>query len=279
MSRSVSRTVMVTGGGRGLGRAMALALANAGHRVLALGHIATDEAELMALAKSEACVERIRYGCMDLRAPGGCDQAVAWARGAWGEVDALINNAGLTLTFVDEQMYTRKTPRRFYESSDEVIRGIYETNVMVPEMLAARLAPGMVERGWGRIINVTTMESTMQRLGFCPYGASKAALELSSMVWAAELKETGVTVNVLNPGGGANTLGIAPEVRQASARGEIPKLVEPDQMRAPAVWLCSDAAQPVTGMRFEAKIWDPELSPEVNAKRIGRPCGVWMDKA
>ena len=195
-----------------MGRAMALALASAGHRVLALGHIASDEAELMAQAESEACAERIRYGCMDLRAPGGCDQAVAWARGAWGEVDALINNAGLTLTFVDEQMYTRKTSRRFYESSDEVIRGIYETNVMVPEMLAARLAPGMVERGWGRIINVTTMESTMQRLGFCPYGASKAALELSSMVWAAELKATGVTVNVLNPGGGANTLGIAPEV-------------------------------------------------------------------
>ena len=116
MSPSVSRTVMVTGGGRGLGRAMALALASAGHRVLALGHIASDEAELMAQAESEACAERIRYGCMDLRAPGGCDQAVAWARGAWGEVDALINNAGLTLTFVDEQMYTDRKSTRLNSS-------------------------------------------------------------------------------------------------------------------------------------------------------------------
>jgi 3-oxoacyl-[acyl-carrier protein] reductase len=274
-----ARTVLVTGGGRGLGRAMALALANAGHRVLALGHIAEDESTLMDRARVEGCDSHIRYACIDLRAVGGCDQAVALARTIWGEVDVLINNAGLTLTFVDVALYTRTSPRRFYESSDAVIRGIYETNVMVPEMLAARLAPAMVQRGWGRIINVTTMEQTMQRAGFCPYGASKAALELSSMVWAAELQGTGVTVNVLNPGAGANTLGIAPEVRAASARGEIPRLVEPDEMRAPAVWLCSSQTDHITGMRYEAKGWDPTHSPEMNAQRIGRPCGVWMERA
>lgn len=91
----------------------------------------------------------------------------------------------------------------------------------VSVLAAAHIEDGFVAcraRGWGRIINVTTMLSTMERSGFAPYGSSKAALEMASSVWAADLKETGVTVNILNPAGGANTLGIAAEAAQAAGR-------------------------------------------------------------
>lgn len=269
------RVAVVTGGSRGLGRAMAFELARQGIRTVAAAHLAEDRADLEAAARAEGLADLIHFHHADLRTSAGCNATAAVARD-FGEVAILVNNAGLTLTFVAPDLYRRKAPRRFYESSDEVIRGIYETNCMAPEMMAARLVPAMIERGWGRVINVTTMLPTMQRPGFCPYGASKAALEMSSMVWARELAGTGVTVNVLNPGGGANTPGIAAEMREASARGEIDRLVEPQQMRPPLRWLVSPAADTVSGQRIDANAWDPSLDPAVAALRAAKPAGLTM---
>ena len=273
MAGQGGRVAVVTGGSRGLGRAMAFELARQGIQTVAAAHLAGDRAELDAAARAEGVAERIHFHHADLRTSAGCDAAVSFAR-SLGEVAILVNNAGLTLTFVAPDLYRRNTPRRFYESSDEVIRGIYETNCMAPEMMAARLVPGMVERGWGRVVNVTTMLPTMQRPGFCPYGASKAALEMSSMVWSRELEGTGVTVNVLNPGGGANTPGIAAELRDASARGETDRLVEPEQMRSPLRWLVSPAADTVSGQRIDANAWDPSLDPTEAARRAAKPAGL-----
>lgn len=268
------RVALVTGGSRGLGKAMAWALAEQGCTVVAAGHLAEDRVPFEQAARSQGLSDRLDFFQVDLRSSSGCDALVAHARQHTGHVDILVNNAGLTLTFVAPDLYTRQTPRRFYESSDEVIRGIYETNCMAPEMMAARVAPAMVERGWGRILNVTTMQPTMQRSGFCPYGSSKAALEMASMVWAQELEGTGVTVNVLNPGGGANTLGIAQEVREASARGDMPRLVEPDDMVPPLLWLVSSHADQTNGRRFDANAWDATLSAEQIAQQPGWPCGL-----
>ena len=268
------RVAIVTGGSRGLGKAMAWALAEQGCHVVAAGHLAQDRGAFEQEAHAQGLSDRLDFCQVDLRSSSGCDALVMQARQRTGHVDILVNNAGLTLTFVAPDLYTRTTPRRFYESSDEVIRGIYETNCMAPEMMAARLAPAMVERGWGRILNVTTMLPTMQRPGFCPYGSSKAALEMASMVWAQELEGTGVTVNVLNPGGGANTLGIAQEVRDASARGEMPRLVEPADMVPPLLWLVSAHADRVNGRRFDANAWDASTPPDQRAHQALWSCGL-----
>ena len=242
--------------------------------MIAAAHLASDRHAFEGESRAQGLADRLDFFHVDLRSSDGCDAVVAHARRLTGHVDILINNAGLTLTYVAPDLYTRKTPRRFYESSDEVIRGIYETNCMAPEMMAARLAHAMVDRGWGRILNVTTMLPTMQRMGFCPYGASKAALEMSSMVWAKELEGTGVTVNVLNPGGGANTPGIAQEVRDASSRGEMPRLVEPADMVPPLMWLTSPQADLINGQRFDANAWDNALGAEAAARQAARPCGL-----
>src|SRR3546814_16409321 len=77
---------------------------------------------------------------------------------------------------------------RFYEAKDEVISNVMETNFLGADMLARRVAPLMVEQGWGRIVNVTTMFRTMTRQGASPYGASKAALECASEIWSKDLR-------------------------------------------------------------------------------------------
>lgn len=270
------RTVIVTGASRGLGRSMALALAEDGMYVVAAGHLPEDAQALKDHAKQRGVDDRLDFFLADIRLSKDCDELVNFAKSRHGQVDALINNAGLTLTFLAPDLYRRDTPRRFFESSDKGIRGIYETNCIAAEMMACRVAPGMIAQGWGRIVNVTTMYATMKRPGFCPYGASNAALEMSTMVWAEELKDTGVTVNVLNPGGGANTPGIATEMREASARGEVPKLVEPDAMEKPICWLLSNASNGVTGMRFDAKTWNSALPADDAARSNAHPAGLQL---
>src|SRR5262249_36976919 len=150
------------------------------------------------------------------------------------------------------------------------------TNFSAADRLARRAAPIMVAQGFGRIINVTTMLATMNRTGFSPYGPSKAALEMATEVWAKELEGSGVTVNILNPGGGANTPGIAEEMRQKSREGQIAPLVEPAAMVPPLLFLVSSAADAITGMRFDAKQWDERLPPAEAARRCGRPAGFQL---
>ena len=94
-----------------------------------------------------------------------------------------------------------------------------DTNYVAADQMGRRVAPMLVKQGWGRIINVTTKLDTMNRPGSVPYGSSKAALEMTTEIWAKELAGTGVTVNIVNPGAGANTPGMAQEMRDWSREG------------------------------------------------------------
>ncbi|MGE0258601.1 MAG: SDR family NAD(P)-dependent oxidoreductase, partial [Alphaproteobacteria bacterium] len=147
------------------------------------------------------------------------------------------------------------------------------TNVLAADRLARRVAPGMIARGWGRIVNVTTKLDTMNRIGTHPYGASKAALEMATEVWAKDAAGTGLTINIVNPGAGANTPGMADEMRAMSREGRAPRLVEPDEMVPPLLYVVSDAADAINGYRFDANAWDASLPAEEAANRAGRPAG------
>jgi 3-oxoacyl-[acyl-carrier protein] reductase len=264
------RVAIVTGGARGLGRAMTLGLARAGATVVAAAHIEADMAALAADARDLG--GRVLPMLADLRQPAECDRVVGAAR-AHGGVHVLVNNAGLTFTTITPDKFRRPDPQRFYEVGDGIVQAVMDTNYMAADQLARRVAPLQVAQGWGRIINVTTMLDTMHRTGSSPYGPSKAALEMATEIWAKDLAGTGVTVNVLNPGGGANTPGMAEERREASRTGAMAQLVEPDAMVAPLLWLVSGAADTVTGWRFDANRWDPALSIDENVDRSGRPAG------
>jgi 3-oxoacyl-[acyl-carrier protein] reductase len=267
----MARIAIVTGGLRGLGRAMALALARAGHAVVAVGHLAEDVAAFSA--DSAAFAPRIFPLIADLRRPAECDRVVAATIARFGHADILVNNAGLTFTTIEPDRFRRAAPRKFWEVCDEIVQSVMDTNYVAADQLARRLAGRMVANGFGRIINVTTRLDTMNRAGSSPYGPSKAALEMATEIWAKEAAGTGLTVNILNPGAGANTPGMAEEMRQASREGRVARLVEPDAMVPPLLWLVSDAASGVNGMRFDANRWDATRDPALAAKAAGCPAG------
>jgi len=102
----------------------------------------------------------------------------------------------------------------------------------------------------------------MTRTGYSPYGPSKAALEAASSVWAADLANTGVTVNLLLPGGATDTA-LLPDM--ANKRGADGLLLSPDLMRAPILWLCADASNEHTGERYIAKHWAIDKAPSLAA--------------
>jgi 3-oxoacyl-[acyl-carrier protein] reductase len=159
---------------------------------------------------------------------------------------------------------------------DEVIQNVMDTNYVAADQMTRRVAPRMVERGWGRIVNVTTKLSTMNMLGALPYGASKAALEMATEVWAKELAGTGVTVNIVNPGAGANTPGMAQEMRDHSRAGTVSRLVEPEEMVPPLLYVVSRAADNVNGYRFDANAWDAARPAAEAARAEGRPAGFML---
>ncbi|MBO6784571.1 MAG: SDR family oxidoreductase [Alphaproteobacteria bacterium] len=274
------RNVIVTGAGRGLGRAMTEALTEAGANVVAAAHISDDFPEL-----EKACsghTGKLHCVTADIRQPEECDRLVAEAHSAFGAIHGLVNNAGLTFTYIWPDGHKREAWRetgempKFWEASDEIIQNVLDTNFVGADQLTRRFAPLMVEQGWGRIINVTTMYRTMTKQGGSPYGPSKAALECATEIWNKDLEGTGVTVNILNPGAGAITPGMSEEMKARDKTLEKPVLIEADLMKAPIVWLMSDATDDITGMRYDAKPWDPSKPAADEAERIGAKAGVLL---
>jgi NAD(P)-dependent dehydrogenase (short-subunit alcohol dehydrogenase family) len=270
------RVAIVTGGLRGLGRAMAFGLARDGHSVLAIGHIDTDVAEIEAATAGANFAGQILPLIADLRQPANCDRVVAMAQERFGTPQILVNNAGLTFTTIDPTRFRRAEPQKFWQVPDDIVRAVIETNYVAADQMARRVAPRMVEEGWGRIVNVTTKLDTMNRPHTSPYGASKAALEMATEVWSKEVEGTGLTINIVNPGAGANTPGMAEEMRTMSQEGRAPRLVEPDEMVPPLLYVVSREADNVNGWRFDANLWDVSLPAAKAARRAGRPAGFEM---
>ncbi len=152
-------------------------------------------------------------------------------------------------------------PTRFWEVEPSVWRMIVETNVDGPFYTARAVVTRLLEqqRG-GSIINIGVSYETMKRRGFSPYGPSKAALEAASAIWAQELIEARIRVNILLPGGATNT-GMVPAQTPADVQA---RLLQPEIIQAPAVFLASDASQELTGRRLIATEWSAE-SPQGRA--------------
>jgi len=262
------KTAIVTGGGRGLGRAMVLGLARAGANVVITA--ARTRHEIDAVAEEAANAREagtVRALMADVAREEDCRRVVSEALREFGGVHLLVNNAGRGMRFVSEGFFD--TPTKFWQTDPAAWRMIIDTNVNGPFLMARAVAPHMLQQRWGRIINISMNHQTMRRAGFSPYGPSKAALESETIIWAQDLAGTGVTVNALLPGGATATGmipdGIAPEARS--------RLLDPAIMVPPLLWLASPAADEVTGERFVASLWDPALPPDQAADRARRMAG------
>lgn len=249
---------MITGASLGLGRAMALGLLAAGHRVAAMGR---SQQNLDAFAADVAKLgwsERLVCVRGDIRNGDMCRRALDIAGEVFGGVDVLINNAGYHL---------EETPK-FYELAEDDWRASFDTNVTGAFLMARAAVGPMLSRGWGRIINHQTNYATMVRAGMNPYGPAKAALEAASAAWADDLAGTGVTVNEILPGGAADVARLS--VKRFPDRS---KLVRPDVLVAPIRWLVSDASNGYTGYRITANRWDPERPIDENLRAAAAPSG------
>jgi NAD(P)-dependent dehydrogenase (short-subunit alcohol dehydrogenase family) len=243
----LGKRIIVTGASRGLGRPMALALVRAGARVLFCG---TDAASLnAAILESGASPDRAAAHVADLSVPGALERLVKVAHATFGGIDVLVNNAGLGTGSLREDFAIN--PLRFWEVSDADLRRMLEVNVFLAVTLARLVAPEMIERRWGRIINATTSLSSMLLPGIGPYGWSKAALEAATSAMAGDLAGSGVTANVLIPGGPADTDMIP---RNSGMPRE--RLLRADCQVGPVMWLSSNASDAITGRRFVGMLWD-----------------------
>lgn len=264
-----SRAALITGGAGGIGGAMAEALARDGVNT-AIVDIDQDGGPRRAAEINERCgSDRVVFMAGDVTKESSCNDAVAACVERFGRIDILVNNAGVGVSSI------RPDAERNHPSIEELDRALWEkffaTNVTGPMLMVRAAVPHMRAGGWGRVINNTTSFFTMLRV--LPYGASKAALESMSAIWAAELAGSGITVNVLVPGGPTDT----PFVGDESG---IPrdKMLKPAVMGAPARWLASRDSDGVTGQRFVAALWDASKGDAEAAKAAGAPIG-WPELA
>jgi NAD(P)-dependent dehydrogenase (short-subunit alcohol dehydrogenase family) len=249
-SQISGHVAIVTGGGRGLGRAMVLGLAQAGVHVVATAARERTEIEAVAEEGRQSCGEsRILPLVADVTQEDDCAEVVHAAVKRFGRFDILVNNAGRGMKYVSNEFLTEAT--RFWEVAPETWRLMIDTNVNGPFMMAAHAVPVMLKAGWGRIVNVTVSQGTMRRRGFSPYGPSKAALESATIIWAQDLEGTGVTVNALLPGG-ATLTGMVPPTVSENVKSA---LLDPSIIVPPLLWLVSPQADGVTGRRFVATKW------------------------
>ncbi|WAP71319.1 SDR family NAD(P)-dependent oxidoreductase [Jiella pelagia] len=202
----------------------------------------------------------------DVADPEAAQNVVAEAISRFGRVDVLVNNAGRGMRMISETFNTQ--PTRFWEVSPKAWKTIIDINVNGAFNMASAVVPGMLERGFGKIVNVSTSDQTMVRRGYSPYGPSKAALEAASRVWAQDLSGSGVDVNVYLPGGAADTDLLPPSPDKKGADGN---LLPASVMRRAIGWLCSDASNGVTGARFIARLWDLELTDDEAAAKARSP--------
>ena len=235
---------IVTGAGRGMGRAMAIGLAHAGWHVI--GTAAREAAELASLAD-----HGIEAHQADVADDGTCTALVQAVLRRHGRIDALVNNAGRGMRYVSESFLTE--PTRFWETDPATWAMVIATNVNGPFHMARALVPAMLRAGAGRIVNVSMNKETMKRAGYSPYGPSKAALDSETAIWAGDLQGSGITVNALLPGGPTDT-GMIPPGTPAAMRASF---LPPDIMVPPLLWLLSPAAAATTGKRVVARLWNP----------------------
>jgi gluconate 5-dehydrogenase len=239
--------VLITGGTSGLGAAMAGALRDAGARVVITGR---DAARTEAAAVALGAVGVV----MDVRNGDDVDRGVEETYARLGGLDVLVNNAGLGMRTVNPRFLT--DPQPFWAVAPGGFRDVVDTNLTGYFLVARAVVPRMLDAGSGRVVNVSMNHSTMNRKGFVPYGPARAGAEALSRVMAADLRGTGVTVNILLPGG-ATATGMIPDGFPAEQRGH---LLDPAIMGPPIRWLSSPDAAGVHDERIVATDFDDWLA-------------------
>lgn len=245
------RTALITGGSRGIGLSFANTLLETGYNVMITG--ARNRNALTAVVDEldrRFGPDRVAGAIADAGNADDAARAVSQTVDRFGSLDILVNNAGRGPLEINTSFH--RDVRPFWEIDPQGWSEIVQTNVTGPFLMSRAAAPHMVGAGWGRIIGISTSCATMIKRGFAPYGPTKAALDTMTRIFADDLEDSGVTCNILAPGGPTDTDFIPSEGRE----GSYAQLLPVDVMNKALLWLCSGAADGVTAARFIGKLWD-----------------------
>jgi len=229
----MARVAVVTGGTRGIGAAVSKALAGAGYSVAATYH-GNDEAAARFHAETGVRVYKWDVGDYD-----ACVAGLAKVATDLGPVDVLVNNAGVTR----DGMFHKMTPEQWY--------GVVNTNLNSLFNMCRPVIEGMRERGFGRIVNISSINGQKGQMGQVNYSAAKAGDLSFTKALAQENASKGITVNAICPGYIATemVMAVAKEVLEKAILPHIPvrRLGEPEEIARSVLFLVADDAGFVTG--------------------------------
>ncbi len=247
MPSLTDRIALVTGAGRGIGRAIARGLAEEGARVAL---VARSGDELATVASAITRLGRqalpITADLADRQAP---EQILRDVRKQWGDVEILVNNAGVGSSY---------DPKALVDFSDDFWDLSFALNVTAPYLLIKRVLPSMIERRWGRIVNIASICASVPTFHGVAYTATKHALHGLTKVAALESAPFGVTVNSVCPGVTRSQMNdrrleydsqrLGKSIAELEALASpLGRRLEPDEVASLAVYLCRDEARAITG--------------------------------
>lgn len=233
----MTRTALVTGGSRGIGAAISVALQNAGYKVAATYAGNDEKAEAF---KKETGIPVFKW---DVSSYDACKAGIEKVEAAIGPIDVLVNNAGITR----DAMFHKMTPDMWNEVINTNLTGLF--NMTHP------VWTGMRERKFGRVINISSINGQKGQMGQANYSAAKAGDLGFTKALAQEGAKAGITVNAICPGYiGTDMVMAVPEKVRESIIAQIPvgRLGEPAEIARCVVFLASDEAGFITGSTISA---------------------------
>lgn len=233
------RSALVTGGSKGLGKAIARGFAEAGARVMICSRHRDEVEAAKAEIEKDVAGAEVHALVADLGSREDTDSLASAALAAFGTVDILVNNAGVNV------------PQPIDTIDDEVWDRVVEINLTAVMRLTRALVPAMKAQGWGRVIHISSVLGVGSKPGRNAYSATKAALIGLAKASALDLGPHGITVNCIGPGPFLTDMPMSllsePEKEEFAARTALKRWGQPRELAGPALFLASEAGSYVTG--------------------------------
>jgi NAD(P)-dependent dehydrogenase (short-subunit alcohol dehydrogenase family) len=237
MTSLSGKTALVTGASKGIGKAIAIAFGEAGANVVAT---ARTESEIEDVTNTIKASGSNALGVIaDLGIESDIENLASAAIKEFGGVDILVNNAAIIHGRIP-----------ILELSPDLWRDVLNVNLTGAFIITQRLLPGMIERGYGKIINISSIGGRKGAAGRSAYRVTKTGLISFTESLAAEVYEHGISVNAICPGG-TDTEGFRAAFNTAG-RSEDPKLMDPAEIAEVALFLASEASSAITGTAIDS---------------------------
>lgn len=237
MTTLSGKTALVTGASKGIGKAIAIAFGEAGANVVATARTTSEIDDTVQQVQASGAQG---FGVIaDLGVESDIDRLANEAISKFGGVDILVNNAAI--------IHPRITVSDF---DPNLWRDVLNVNLTGAFLITQKLLPGMIERKYGKVINISSIGGRSGAFGRSAYRVTKSGLISFTQSLAAEVYEHGIQVNAICPGG-TDTEGYR-DAFNTSGRAENPKLMDPAEIAEVALFLASDASSAVTGTAIDS---------------------------